>query len=242
MKEHLVIIAAGKGTRMGIDTPKPLVKIMGKENILWLLESAKGYYDNYFVVIKKGDLKKFKYLNEIYDNKIIFIEILSGKGDAHAILRFIEKTTNKYISLEDKITIAWGDLFCPNDKIFNLISSYQNKHIYVPLLLEREPYTVFELTKGDYLLQASFNSKNLNIGLHDQSIFFGPVKMFRNKLRLYHNVIYNKKDKTYNTKSGEMKLIDTLNYNAPSSDVKGIILKEDLGLRSFNTITDLNNI
>ena len=242
MKEHLVIIAAGKGTRMGIDIPKPLVKIMGKENILWLLESAKGFYDNYFVVIKKGDLGKFEYLNDLYDGKIKFIEIFSGKGDAHAILHFINKTFNKEIRSEDKLTVAWGDLYCPNNKIFNLISSYSNTRIYVPLLLETQPYTVFELTKGDYLFKATFNDKKVNVGLHDQSIFFGPVKLFRYKLQLFHSSRYNKASKKYNTTSGEMKLIETLNYEAPCSDVKGIVLGEDYGLRSFNTMADLINI
>lgn len=242
MSNNLAIIAAGNNTRMNLGIPKPLVKINGKENIVWLLENSYNYYDNIFIVIKHGEFYRYKYLESKFVNKLNFIEINSGKGDAHAILKFLESVINTNISIDDKLTIIWGDTFCPNDTIFKIINNCEvDNFIHVPLLLENNPYVYFTLDNCSFVTSAKFNKENeVKFGYHDQCIFYSKVGTFYSTINHYNILKYKESSSTYNTSNNELKLINMLNDF--KYICKGLILKEDLGIRSFNNIQDLKKI
>ena len=58
MSYNILITAAGRGTRFlkeGIKTPKPLIKVLGIELLIWSLRSCRIYENNIFLVVQKKD-------------------------------------------------------------------------------------------------------------------------------------------------------------------------------------------
>ena len=83
-----IILAAGKGTRMRSDLPKPVVPLAGKPIVQYITDSFKkaGVKDIALIVGYKSDVVK-KTLGENY----IYVEQKEQKGTAHAILQARDK-------------------------------------------------------------------------------------------------------------------------------------------------------
>jgi len=79
---QIVILAAGKGSRLGLDTPKPLVTVGDKPMFLYVVESAKraGIVHKPILIIS-GDTKDIQ--NIVGNNAVYaFQEIPNGTGGA----------------------------------------------------------------------------------------------------------------------------------------------------------------
>lgn len=100
---QIVILAAGKGTRMGGDLPKALVELGGKPMVHYVLESAQKFTQNkpITVVGYKGELVK-----ESLSGASLYALQEEQKGTGHAVL--VTKDLLQDISAETVI-ICYAD-------------------------------------------------------------------------------------------------------------------------------------
>ncbi len=97
-----LILAAGKGSRMNSDIPKPLVNVSGKPIISWLIADFIKNNIDVSIIINPIDLSAFRY----YENQVDFIFQKNPKGTGHAVMQ----AENKFKDY-DNIFVFVGD--CP---------------------------------------------------------------------------------------------------------------------------------
>jgi bifunctional UDP-N-acetylglucosamine pyrophosphorylase/glucosamine-1-phosphate N-acetyltransferase len=141
MRTKIVILAAGKGTRMGADVPKPLVEVSGRPMILQLLEN-----------IQDSKVKESPVLVVSPDGKAIF-EAACEKfacefavqqeqlGTGHAVESALEAVGDA-----DAVIVLYGDHpFISAEIINKLVELYETHKSAVTILTAKLPNF-----KGDY--------------------------------------------------------------------------------------------
>lgn len=100
---HIVILAAGLGSRMRSSTPKVLHLLAGKPLLSWVLEAANALnpVNIHIIYGHAGHLLKIKFI----DDKLHWIEQKQQLGTAHAVLQALP-----YIPDDAKILILSGDV------------------------------------------------------------------------------------------------------------------------------------
>lgn len=119
MKTAILILAAGKGTRMGTEDPKVIVNLNTKPLIKYLLESLDSLYDPSNIYIIVGYKKKL--VQNALTDKYNFIEQTEQLGTGHAVMCAKESLNNKF----ENILVLYGDM--PFVSI-QTINSIINKH------------------------------------------------------------------------------------------------------------------
>jgi bifunctional UDP-N-acetylglucosamine pyrophosphorylase/glucosamine-1-phosphate N-acetyltransferase len=103
MKLKVIILAAGKGTRMKSEKPKVLFKVAGKPMIDYVIKVSEALSKEIVVVVGNQSEKVVEYLN---DKDIVFIEQQIQKGTGHAVM--CAKDTFK--DFDGKVLILCGDM------------------------------------------------------------------------------------------------------------------------------------
>ena len=78
-----IILAAGRGSRMAQDIPKPLVKVYDKPILSWIMDGFKDHNTDLAVIINPKDKNYFK----SYNSDVIFIYQENPKGTGHAVMQ-----------------------------------------------------------------------------------------------------------------------------------------------------------
>lgn len=112
MSLSVIILAAGKGTRMKSDLPKPLHEIRGRSLLAWVLKALEGSsIDDIAVVVGHGRNQVVESLMSSFDRPFHFAEQLSqrGTGDAAAVgLSELDLHDNSF-SENDHVLVLPGD-------------------------------------------------------------------------------------------------------------------------------------
>ena len=242
----LIIVAAGNVSRMGsIPIPKALFPINGKPNIEWIIESARGYFDDIIIVARNGFGFHFNYLKNSKETPISILEISSGLGDGHAVLSTLQILKDQGKLDERIITIIWGDLYCPTSILFvelkSHISNISRQPIIVPVAYEKDPYVHFSIDPDGKIRAANFSKfgEIITEGLHDQSVFMGSARVFLKFLTDLHNSLW--KDGKYVSNSGELNMLHIfhLMYNVGSPAI--VHITENI-LSSYNSVKGAEKI
>ena len=117
-KSLVLILAAGRGTRMKSEVPKPLSLVYNKPIISWIIESFKKNNIDICLVINPIDKKKF----ENYHDDVRFVYQNNPKGTGHAVIQTIEIIKNY-----SNIFIFVGDSPFVGS---NIISKMIKSHLY----------------------------------------------------------------------------------------------------------------
>ena len=126
----IIILAAGKGTRMKSDMPKVLHKVAGKSMVMHVIETAKKItLDNIHVVIGhksqdvKDEINKYCKVNYVEQKQLI------GTGDA------VKSATPEMDSSIEDILVLCGDVPLIQEKtIINLIDKHKHNCAKVSVL------------------------------------------------------------------------------------------------------------
>lgn len=103
MNLKVIILAAGKGTRMRSEKPKVLFKVAGKPMIDYVIKVAEALSKEIVVVVGNQSEKVVEHLN---GKDIVFIEQQVQKGTGHAVM--CAKDTFK--DFDGKVLILCGDM------------------------------------------------------------------------------------------------------------------------------------
>ena len=103
----IVILAAGKGTRMKSDLPKVLHKVAGREMLNMVIDEAEHLNPKNITIVVSEEMKNFeeKILQTHPKSKISFALQKQRKGTAHAVQTGIENLEK----IGEKVLILYGD-------------------------------------------------------------------------------------------------------------------------------------
>jgi len=104
MSLKVVILAAGKGTRMKSDKPKVLFEVAGKPMIDYVVDEAKKLNPEEIIVIVGNQSEIVK--SHLKDKGVLFVEQREQKGTGHALMCAKDKIEGK----EQNILILCGDM------------------------------------------------------------------------------------------------------------------------------------
>lgn len=122
MKTAILILAAGKGTRMGTEEPKVLVNLNGKPLIKYLLESLDSQCDPSNIYIIVGYKKEL--VQKALSNKYNYVEQTEQLGTGHAVMCAKDAISNKF----DNVLVLYGDMpFISIQTINDIINKHSEK-------------------------------------------------------------------------------------------------------------------
>ena len=110
LKYCAIILAAGKGSRLGADVPKPLAKIKGKPIIQYIVHSFLNFKNIQIGIVINNNSP---IINSI-KSKCTFIFQNKAKGTGHAVkccLEFIKQFDYTFISVGDSPLISYQSLY-----------------------------------------------------------------------------------------------------------------------------------
>ena len=229
-KVDLIILAAGKGSRMQSNIPKALHSINNKVNLQNTLEKTNTLFKNVYIIVNEKDKHHF----DNFDN---VISIQSGLGSGHAIMQSIEKIEN----LSNNFCIVWGDAYFENDKIFKEIIEYDNE-MCIPLQEKKHPYVTFKIDDNFNIQSVDFSKYGEihEYGLQDKCLFkVNKIKLYK-ALKDFHNCTY--KDGRYITESNEFEFLYVMHVLANNNNsMQGYITDENT-VHSYNTKDEIQKI
>ena len=115
-------MAAGKGTRMKSDIPKPLIPILGKPMIQHLLERVRiaGIDEKPVVVVSPGGLPLF---HEALGDQVDFVVQTEQLGTGHAL-----KSAEQICGGADNVMVLYGDHPFLSPPILQMLSGLPSEH------------------------------------------------------------------------------------------------------------------
>ena len=121
-----IILAAGKGTRMNTNIPKPLVKVNNRPIISWLIDDFKKNNTDIALVVTPLDKKNFSKYNDI----VRFVFQNNPKGTGHAVMQ-----ASNLMSEYRYIYVFVGDCpFVGSDNISNLYNLHVKNNNDITIL------------------------------------------------------------------------------------------------------------
>jgi UDP-N-acetylglucosamine pyrophosphorylase len=173
MEKQIIILAAGKGTRMQSDLPKPMQQVLGKPMLEGVVNAARKVTSNIVLVHSASMLP---YLDDYGDCQLVLQE--NQNGTAHAVYCALDK-----ISSAAFVTIIYADHpFIDSiviEKVFNKIMT--SAHAVVTLAsIQKEPNAYGRIIASGELIKEIIEFKDLkpeqqNINLCNSALMaFGP--------------------------------------------------------------------
>jgi len=162
----LLILAAGKGSRMNSELPKALHKTLNNDNnINNIYNMCKDLFDNIRVVINTSDVKLF---GDNINKNIDIIVISSGLGSGHAVKASLEDNANT----SKEFCLIWGDAIVSDNTIIKELIEYPSD-CAIPVVSIKDPYVSFKCDSNLNAKSVDFSKygeTNIN-GLQDKCIF-----------------------------------------------------------------------
>jgi len=201
-KSLAIILAAGKGTRMNQEIPKPLVPVFQKPIISWIIDSFfKNNVDVAIVINPKHQI----FFN-LYKNSVDFVYQNEQKGTGHAVIQ-----ASKIIKDYNQVYVFVGDSpFVEANIISKMFQKHINKNSDVTILSSN-----FEEKQFPYARIVRDNNQNIKkiveeIDASDSELqireLFCSHYLFKSKVLTDYLTRLKK-----NSKTGEIYFTDILN-------------------------------
>lgn len=131
---RVVILAAGKGTRMKSDVPKPLIKVLGESMIERLVKSVKesGVDQRPVVVVGAWSEQMFQ---DVLGDGVEYAVQMEQLGTGHAL-----RSAKDVVSDTDRIVVLYGDHPFIRPEVIQRLVGIQDEHTNaVAMLTARVP-------------------------------------------------------------------------------------------------------
>ena len=232
----LVILAAGKGSRMNSHIPKALhiIDEEGTNNMQNTINMNTGLFQNIFVVVNSKDKELFE--KEIHGATVLGIN--SGLGSGHAVFETIKK-----YKLSDDFILVWGDAVFMDNKLSKELINYPSEHTVIPIYKTQNPYISFKVTEDLQATSVDFSKygETNETGLQDKCIFRLNKKIINSTLKLIHQATF--KNGRYITESKEFEFLYFVHAMAAADEtIQCYITEYNDSIFSYNTQDELNKI
>ncbi|MFZ9180604.1 MAG: bifunctional UDP-N-acetylglucosamine diphosphorylase/glucosamine-1-phosphate N-acetyltransferase GlmU [Rickettsiales bacterium] len=152
MKEiSVIILSAGKGTRMQSNLPKVLHKIAGREMLNMVIDEAKKLHPANISVVISSEIEPFIHFikNQHLDTTLDFILQTQRHGTGHAV-KVALKNFNPNLKLHKKVLILYGDTPLISAETLNkMLEKLQNNSVCILGFDDEEPNNYGRLVISD---------------------------------------------------------------------------------------------
>src|SRR3989344_428825 len=178
----VIILGAGKGTRLKSDIPKIIYPINGKANLAYLLEKYYKIDEKPIVVVNENDIKKLEGWSENYPSynaKVIITKDLRGTA-----MSFFNVLKKEFSDFDGDIFLSWGDITNIRSETINLTcaihQALESSVITIPTCWEKNPYAGLIRDNDGKIIDVFITKENpghkRDFGEHDASIFIFKSK------------------------------------------------------------------
>ena len=226
-----LILAAGRGTRMKSEIPKPLNLVYNKPIISWIINSFKKENIDIGLIINPKDEDHFK----DYKNQVNFIYQKYPRGTGHAVIQ-AKKIINKYNST---FVFVGDSPFVNKHIISRMYNSHLENKSHCTILssnfIEKKfPYARI-IRKNKSIIKVVEQKDATDLELKIDELFCSHY-LFESKLLLdYLNCLKPHKN------NNEIYLTDILNHILLNKkNINSIIIKDWKSLVGLNTKEDIS--
>lgn len=230
-KSLVLILAAGRGTRMKSDIPKPLNLVYNRPIISWIIDSFQKNNIDVCLIINPKDKIFFK---NYYDT-VSFVYQYSPRGTGHAVIQAI-----KIIKNYSNIFVFVGDSpFIGSNIISKMINSHLKNNSDCTILSgifndKKFPYARI-IRKNKFIIKF-IEEKDANAAELQVNELFCSHYLFKTTI-LLEFLKYLKPD----NKKNEIYLTDILNHLIENKkSINSIIIKDWMYLVGLNTKDDIS--
>ncbi len=102
-QKHVIIVAGGKGLRMGTDTPKQFLPIHGKPVLMWTIESFYRYDSSIHIVLVLPEDFNDYWSQLCLENQFSMPHDIAFGGETrfHSVKNGLEKVESGYVAVHD---------------------------------------------------------------------------------------------------------------------------------------------
>lgn len=141
----VIVLAAGKGTRMQSAIPKPLHKVAGQSILRWVLDSARSLMPDNIIVVKGhggGQLQR-SFANDV---DLLWVEQETQKGTGHAVKVALDSVCAKSFS---QTLVLLGDMpLIQPSSIMGLIAKTNSRGVGVLTAKYENPFGMGRIVRG----------------------------------------------------------------------------------------------
>ena len=232
----VLIPAAGKGTRAGLDYPKTLYKIEGKEILLHILELVEDIDSKPTLIVSPDGKKDIENFLFTYNRNSHLVVQESPLGMGNAVLHFKESPVYKNAS---NTLLIWGDIpFIRKETITNLIKNHFNNNNDFTLIT-KEVNSAYTLVKRDQNKKIIQIIETREMGLDPQK-GERDIGLFLFKKELVLNILEENHLDKFGNSTGEHGFLYIIKYLAKRGfKIQGLPVAKEKELKSLNSINDL---
>ena len=234
----ILIAAAGKGSRSGLNYPKTLYKIQETPILVRILNSLERWHNKFTSVISSphGKQKIYECLIK-FDKNVNILTQRNPLGMGDAVLQYASSSLSKNY---DDLLLIWGDIpFIQERTVQRMVDQHfkNNNDFTFVTKFEKNPYTIVSRNhKGDVVGVIETREKGVNIDFGERDI---GVFLFKKK------PVFSLLDKELNGKYSEttgehgflyiVEHLVKLNYK-----VSALSIASELEAVSFNSMSDID--
>ena len=232
----VIIPAAGKGTRSGLDYPKTLYKVEGKEILLHILDLTQHLDADPTVIVSSEGFSNIKNFLRLKKRNAELIIQDSPKGMGHAVLQFMK---SKYFCSTENILLIWGDIpYIKKKTVESIVKSHfknSNEFTLISKYVEKA-YTFIERDESNKITQIIETREVGELpkpGERDIGLFLFKKKNVFNLLQKELSGKYGKATSEH----GFLYIIKHISKRG--FKVESLPIAEEKEIRSLNHISDL---
>ncbi|MEE4359316.1 MAG: 2-phospho-L-lactate transferase CofD family protein [Desulfococcaceae bacterium] len=171
-KPVLIIPAAGKGSRLNADVPKPLYPVAGKPAIVHVLDLFSDFTEQIIILINPSHRQAFEQVLKKREERIVLVDHDIQTGEGRAVRDALPHAGG---DCRDVI-VAWADLIKGNrEKIQKTLEMHyeSGSSMTFPTMWEPNPYVAILRDEQDRVCRAAFRQYGeIHLrGEHDCSFF-----------------------------------------------------------------------
>ena len=228
---NIVILAAGKGTRMHSNTPKVLHEIGGKSILAYVIACAKALNPQKIIVVYGfgGEIVREVFAHE----NIIWVNQAEQKGTGHAVQQAVE-----HLDVDANILILLGDVpLVDAEACKKLVAEAHNK-LAILSFNKPDPTGYGRIVRNNLLVTAIVEHKDATEAQHKITEVNTGIMAMPNA-----HLIKWLLQLTNNNAQGEYYLTDIVEFAVQDKiDVVAEITADEWTVTGINSKTDLSNI
>ena len=196
----IVIMSAGKNSRINVKYPKSLIKLKYPnkettliENLINILLITKIKINKIYLIVRKEHQSNFNFLKKKYSKiELVDLEENQIKGTTRCLIQIYKKIESK------DFILMWGDIALISRRVIHNISILHEKYntmMSFPTCIKKDPYLSIQRNKYGNINKVKHYKKNIIRNIlseQDLSFFFCKTKIIKYLIKFENEYDKNK--------------------------------------------------